>query len=314
MTDAGPTLWRVALATDAVGIAAFSTALESDGGRDALALATFEANPDGTAWLVEALYRGAPDRPALTARVAAMAAALGLAPPALELAPVPDRDWRAQTQAAFPPRRVGRFFLHGSHWRGLRPPGSWPLRIDASYAFGTGEHGTTGGCLAAIDRLARSGRLGRGRHARALDLGCGSGILALGRARAAPGRVVASDCDPDAVRLARLNARANGLAHRVRAVRADGTRHPAIRAGAPYRLIVANILARPVIRLAPELCRLVGPGAGHLVLSGFLQRHEAAVLAAYRARGCRLVARLRREGWSVLVVRRRGSGRRVAGA
>ncbi len=288
-------MWRIALNASEDHVAAFEAAL-ADG---AIALSNFEAGP-GDVWTVEALTAAEPDAAALEARVMVAAAALGVAPPVVAIEAVPETDWLAATRAAFPPIRAGRYYVHGSH---LPPARGGPidLEVDAGPAFGSGEHETTRGCLLALDRLAR-------RHTvrRALDLGCGTGILALAIAKTWGAAVVAADIDDAAVRTARDNARLNRVAGLVRVTASDGMRAAPLRQGAPFDLIAANILARPLIALAPGLAARLAP-RGVVVLSGLLARQERAVLAAYRAQSLALIERIALAGWHTLVLGRPGS-------
>ena len=283
-------MWRIALSASEAQVAGFEAAL-ADG---AIAVSNFE---EGADWTVEALTAAAPDAAALEARVMIAAVALGVAPPAVAIEAVPETDWLAATRAAFPPIRAGRYYVHGSH---LPPARGGPidLEVDAGPAFGSGEHETTRGCLLALDRLAR-------RHTvrRALDLGCGTGILALAIAKTWGADVIAADIDAAAVRTARENARLNGVAGLVRVTVSDGMRAAPLRTRAPYDLIAANILARPLIAFAPGLAARLAPG-GVVVLSGLMARQERAVLAAYRARRLALVERIALAGWHTLVLER----------
>ena len=163
----------------------------------------------------------------------------------VKVAPVAAADWLARTAEGFPAQPIGRFWVHGSHIAGPPPAGTLPIRLDAGLAFGSGEHASTQGCLLALERLAS-----RRRFRRILDLGCGSGILAIAAARLWPARVIAADNDPVAVGVARANALSNGVGHRIRALASEGYRNPLVRAGGPYELIVANILADPLCELA----------------------------------------------------------------
>ncbi|MGH6989978.1 MAG: 50S ribosomal protein L11 methyltransferase [Stellaceae bacterium] len=249
----------------------------------------FEA---GALWRVEGLSRRKPD-------IALLDVALALvrqdgAPPAVRLEKMPVRDWLAENQAGFPPIRAGRFFIHGSHWQGRVPQGAIPIVIDAATAFGTGEHATTQGCLAAIGRMAQ-------RPRRILDIGCGTGILAIAAAKRWRLPVLATDIDPEAVRVARINAHRNGVANLVRVEEAASYRHAEIRRRAPFDLVFANILARPLVAMAPSLRHMLAPG-GIAVLSGLLARQEATVLAAHRAQGLYLHRRFALEGWHTLAV------------
>jgi ribosomal protein L11 methyltransferase len=206
---------------------------------------------------------------------------------------VAERDWLAENRRAFPPQRIGRFFIHGSHWRDAPPAGAIAVEIDAATAFGTGEHPTTRGCLLAFDRLVKARRFRRPR-----DIGTGSGILAIAAAKALHRQVSASDLDPGSVRVARHHARRNGVADRVRVVCAAGAGR-----SRGHDLVFANILARPLMQMARDLARAAAPG-GFVILSGLLRRQEAGVLAAYRAQHLRLAARIGIDGWSTLILRK----------
>ena len=286
-------LWRVAATVPEHAVAAFEAAL----GPAALALACFEDGP-GRAWRVEALHHSAPDRTAVAAAAAAAAAAAGIAVPDVEVAKVADRDWVAESQSRLPPVRVGRYHIRGRHVQAAPPP-AIDLVIEAGRAFGTGLHESTRGCLIALGALARARRF-----ANPLDLGCGSGVLALAMARTWRVPVLAVDVDPAAVLVARGNARLNGVAGLVRCLAADGPRRRAVAARAPFDLVTANILARPLVRLAADIGRCLSLD-GRVVLSGLLARDEALVLGAYRAAGLGLVRRIALGDWRTLVVGRR---------
>ena len=188
--------------------------------------------------------------------------------------------------------------MHGAHDRALSHVGSIAIEIEAGLAFGTGHHGTTAGCLEMIDRVVR-----RERPRNALDLGAGSAVLAIAVAKLGRIPVLATDIDPVAVRVARQNVRLNGASAYVQAVTATGFHHPAFAANAPFDLIVANILARPLMQLAPDMARHIAPG-GSLILSGILDRQRDAVVAAYVGQRFRHVTTLHREGWVTLHLKR----------
>jgi len=207
--------------------------------------------------------------------------------------PVAERDWLAENRRAFPPQRIGRFLVHGSHWREKPPPGAIAVEIDAATAFGTGEHPTTRGCLAALDRLVKARRFRRPR-----DIGTGSGILAIATAKTLRRTVLASDLDPESARVARHHARRNGVSRLVRVVCAAGAGR-----SRGHDLVFANILARPLMQMARGLARSVAP-RGMVILSGLLRRQEAAVLASYRGQHLRLARRIVIDGWSTLDLRK----------
>jgi ribosomal protein L11 methyltransferase len=251
-------------------------------------------------WRIEAYYAEAPDLALLHGRVQDLLGARVPAPRAIE---VPDLDWVALSQAALPPVAAGRFTVYGSHDRGRVPRGPNAILIDAGEAFGTAHHATTFGCLAALDALTR-----RGRFARVLDLGCGSGVLAIALARALPrAAVLATDLDGPSVAVARGNMRRNGVAGRISAFAAEGLDHPRLRDARRFDLIVANILADPLVELARGLSRGLAAG-GTLVLSGLLTPQAPRVIAAYRAAGLVLRAHRRIAGWSTLVLVNRSGG------
>ncbi|MDX2288040.1 MAG: 50S ribosomal protein L11 methyltransferase [Hyphomicrobiaceae bacterium] len=260
------------------------------------ALTLFEAaGPAG--WRIDAYYDEPVDVPALKA---ALEAATGCVIDSIASAPVPDLNWVAISQAALPPVAAGRFTVHGSHDRARVPQGPNAILIDAGEAFGTAHHATTFGCLLVLDRLLR-----RLKPASVLDLGCGSGVLALAVARAAPcARVVASDLDVQSVEVARANFRVNRAGQRIRCHVAAGLAHTALRGTGRYDLLIANILAGPLVHLAPELSRALAPG-GRLVLSGLLNDQAREVVAVYRMAGLSLVSHDRIAGWSTLVMSKR---------
>jgi ribosomal protein L11 methyltransferase len=194
--------------------------------------------------------------------------------------------------------RAGRFIVHGAHDRARVAPNDIGIEIEAALAFGTGHHGTTRGCLLALDGLAK-----RRRARRVLDIGTGSGVLAMAAAKILRTHVVASDIDRVAVEAARGNARLNRTAPTITFERAIGTRANAIAAGAPYDLILANILLGPLMRLAVPLRALAAPHA-RIVLSGLLPAHANAALAIYRAQGFMLERRIPLDGWVTLILRR----------
>jgi ribosomal protein L11 methyltransferase len=217
---------------------------------------------------------------------------------AVSVEALPETNWVAAGLKSLKPVAAGRFIIHGSHDRNNLPAGRVAIEIDAGQAFGSGHHGTTAGCLSVLDRLIRARRFEN-----PLDLGTGSGVLAIALAKILRRPVLATDIDPVAVRVAAENAQRNGVGPLVKTVAAAGVGDAAIRARAPFDLVVANILAEPLVRLAPELTRLL-PHGGVLVLSGLLPRQRERVVAAYCAQGARLKRAQMFDGWVVLVLGR----------
>ena len=258
-------------------------------------------------WRVAMHFRGAPDEKIIRALTAA--AAGNAAAKALRFERVAAKNWVRESLTGLAPVTAGRFSVHGAHDRARIPFNRIGIEIEAALAFGTGHHGTTRGCLLALDALCKS----RGGVAmrRILDLGTGSGVLAIAAARALRQPVLATDIDGSAVRAARANAALNRAGSFVEVISADGVTAPKLRERAPYDLVLANILLRPLQRLAAPLTRLTAPG-GRVVLSGLLASQANAAIAAYR--GLALERRIDLDGWTTLVlVRRQRPGASVAG-
>jgi len=250
----------------------------------------------GRAWLMEAYFGSEPDEEAIRALIAAAAdettargATFGM---------TEKRDWVANSLAGLKPVRAGRFLVHGSHDRSRVQPNDVAIEIEAGLAFGTGHHGTTRGCLLHFDRLLK-----RRRPQAILDVGCGAGVLAIAAAKALRGKVWLGDIDPTAVEVANVNARLNGVGALCRAVVSRGVEARALREGAPYDLVFANILAKPLRLMAPSLAAVIGAG-GEAIVSGLLLADVAGVLASWRAQGFTLAERIDLEGWASLRLRR----------
>jgi ribosomal protein L11 methyltransferase len=212
------------------------------------------------------------------------------------IAPVLDVDWVRRSLEGLAPVIAGRFFLHGSHDRSVRRAGGYSFEIDAGTAFGTGHHGTTAGCLLALDDILK-----RHRPKSILDLGCGTGVLAIAAAQALKTKTLATDIDAEAVRVTKLNARSNGVGPLVTAATAAGLRHPVIRTRAPYDLIFANILARPLASLATGLCAQLAPG-GHIILSGLTVDQQRWIRNVYGNLGLHTARIIRQGNWIALVM------------
>jgi ribosomal protein L11 methyltransferase len=253
----------------------------------------FEIEDGSGDWEVGAYFEEAPDEVAL----ALLAAAFSANP--FVISELPWRDWVAHVRRELTPVVAGRFFVYGSHDADKVPADAKPLLIEAAMAFGTGHHGTTQGCLRALDRLANEGFVA-GSLA---DIGCGTAVLAMGAARIWPSRIIASDIDEVAVEVAEANVVANGLQGRVTCVEAAGFDHPDIAAAAPYDLVFANILKAPLIELAPDMARHLAPG-GYAILSGILTGQADEVVEVYARNGINLSHREDIGDWTSLTLRK----------
>ena len=267
-------------------------------------LMTSEPDPSRPdAWRLEAFFEGKPAAASLRL-LQALVPSAGKTKPIVER--VPDADWVTLSQAGIEPIRAGRFFIHTAAHAGAVPPDAVAFRIEAGRAFGTGQHETTTGCLLMLDRMKRQGA----RFDDILDLGTGTGLLAFAALALWPrARAIASDIDLVAIAVAAENARVNGvrLGHgrgQLDLVAAPGMAHPLLAAAAPYDLIVANILAGPLIALAPAVAAALAPG-GALLLAGLLDHQAEAVISVYRRHGLRLADRIDRGEWPTLRLRKR---------
>ena len=250
----------------------------------------------GKAWLVEAYFAFAPDKDAVRELVAV--AAGEDAARRIEFGLTEKRDWVAKSLAGLAPVRAGRFLIHGAHDRAALRANDVGIEIEAGLAFGTGHHGTTRGCLLHLDRLLK-----RRRPRRVLDVGCGAGVLAIAAAKVLRRKVWLGDIDPIAVQVANENARLNGVGAYCKAVASRGVEDLRLREGAPYDLVFANILAKPLRLLAPSLAAVTAPD-GEAVVSGLLLSDVPGVLAAWRGQGFYLAERIDLEGWASLRLRR----------
>jgi len=283
--SSNPPLWKASVPATKSEAQDIVAAFELGTGPQAILI---NEEPFEDAAMVEALYVAMPDGELLTK----------LAGRDVHVALLPDVDWIKLSQEGLPPVRAGRFFVYGAHDAGTVPHGVIPIRIEAGLAFGTGHHETTALCLRVLSDLSKKRRFDN-----VLDLGCGTGLLAIGAAKLWRKQVLASDIDVVAVDVTKENARANGEAPLVRALSADGLTHPALAKQAPYDLIIANILAGPLTKLAPEIARALAPG-GIVILSGLLHWQENLVVSFYRPQ--ELILRgVRRDGaWSALTLER----------
>lgn len=269
---------------------AAAAALEVDPATEALTFSILEEDEDRDVWRIDA-FPNAPDEQAAIGEILAKYPTLRVVTEKLA-----DADWLAMALSGLPPVRAGRFFVYGAHDMGLAPASTVNLRIEAGAAFGTGHHGTTVGCLQAFHDLLKARTFPR-----VLDVGCGTGVLAIAAARTGSPIAVGTDIDAPSVRIANENAMLNGA--RARFVHASGLNDPLVRNDGPYDLVFANILAPPLVALSQDIKLALKPG-GVAILSGLLRTQERRVLAAYMSKGFRLMRRIHRDAWATLVLRR----------
>ncbi|KZY52560.1 50S ribosomal protein L11 methyltransferase [Sulfitobacter sp. KE29] len=251
----------------------------------------FEVEDGSGLWEVGGYFEEAPD----TAALAVLAKAMGAKE--FTVSELPETDWVAHVRRELAPVEAGRFFVYGSHDADKVPEDCEPLLIEAAMAFGTGHHGTTLGCLRALDRLANEGFHGKN----VADIGCGTAVLAMAAARIWPEPVLASDIDEVAVEVAQANVDANGLTGRVTCVEAAGFDHPALAEAAPFDLVFANILKGPLVALAPDMAAALQPG-GYAILSGLLNEQAEEVIEVYARSGINLTHRESIGDWTTLTL------------
>ncbi|MEM5543331.1 50S ribosomal protein L11 methyltransferase [Sulfitobacter sp. AS92] len=251
----------------------------------------FEVEDGSGLWEVGGYFEEAPD----TAALAVLAAALGAKD--FTISELPETDWVAHVRRELAPVEAGRFFVYGSHDADKVPDNCEPLLIEAAMAFGTGHHGTTLGCLRALDRLAGEGFHGKN----VVDIGCGTAVLAMAAARIWPEPVLASDIDEVAVEVAQANVDANDLSGRVTCVEAAGFDHPQLAQAAPFDLVFANILKGPLVALAPDMAEVLRP-AGYAILSGLLNEQADEVIEVYARSGINLAHRESIGDWTTLTL------------
>lgn len=262
---------------------------------DLAVTASAHEDPETGEWVFEATCAEAPDLDGFAALARAVLG--GEVRFAVEVID-PEIDWVARSLEGLQPVIAGGFYVHGSHDAAVVPAGLTPIRIDAGQAFGTGHHETTTGCLEAIDRALK-----RRRYHNPLDVGTGTGVLAIALAKRSRQAVLATDIDPVAVEVTIENAEANDVGKLITVIEAAGLEHRQIAAAAPFDLVVANILAGPLTTLAPAIARVTLHGAT-IILSGILAHQARRVVAAYRAQGMVLRRKLQRKEWSTLVLER----------
>lgn len=285
-------LWRLEVTVPQAAVLAFEELLSGN----CVAVSSF--GDDHTEWRVEGYMDREPDEVTLNEALAITAAVFDIPSPALKVEFLTPRDWLADNLSSFEPIHVAGFFIYPSHYEGAHPPTATSLQIDAGTAFGSGTHPTTATCLIAMAALAKHKNVNR-----ILDLGCGSGILAFAAASLWPARIIATDIDPEAVRVATQNANINHLGHKITTICSNGFRHQMIRRNAPFDMIVANVLARPLMSMSRDVVAALLPG-GYVILSGLMIRDAPWVVAKYGARGLVLNDQWSQDGWTTLMMRK----------
>jgi ribosomal protein L11 methyltransferase len=289
-----PKLWSVSVTAKPLHIDAFAAAIDAD----ALSLSAF-AKPRGKTAKAEALYGSPPNAAVFTARLAVAAAMLKVRAPKPIIREIPNLDWLEKVAGDFPPLPIAHWTIHGARHKNAIANPRYALQIDATSAFGTGEHPTTRGCLILLDKHLKI----TSPHYM-LDMGCGSGILAMACAKTSACTAIGIDLDPQSVGTAKDNIAKNGLRMRVAIARGNGYNANLVRRYAPYNLIMANIFARPLAHMAKDLKRNLRPG-GLVILAGLLTSQANLVLSAHRAQGLYLRRRLKIGEWTILALKRR---------
>ncbi|MEE8352317.1 MAG: 50S ribosomal protein L11 methyltransferase [Rhodospirillales bacterium] len=284
-------LWRVMISVPEDTVGAFEEMLEPH----CMAISSFK---DIGEWRVEGFTGAEPDEKAFLGRITRTAEKACCAPPDASFQLVAPRDWVAENFADFPPLSLGRYFIHGSHFEGTPPTGKIPIKLDAGAAFGSGEHASTAACLMMLDGLSK-----KRTFFKPLDMGSGSGILTLAMAKTWRARIIAVDIDDEATAVTHANAKKNHLGPLVRAFSGPGYRTPGVTRNGPYDLIVSNILARPLIRMAGDLAENLSPG-GTAILSGLFERDGRRVIQAHRQHGLSLIRTMIINDWITIMMRR----------
>jgi ribosomal protein L11 methyltransferase len=270
---------------------AAALAIDADDDLECLTYSILEEDEDKHLWRIDAYPVSEDESGLLQVKLATFADLQ------VKVEPLSDADWLALALSGLPPVRAGRFFVYGIHDQGKRPVSTVNIRIEAGAAFGTGHHGTTVGCLIAYHDLLK-----RHKFKRVLDVGAGTGVLAIAAQKTGTRHAIGTDIDPISVRIANENAKFNQSG--ARCVWANGLNHRSVRRYIPYDLVFANILARPLVSLSGTIKSALKPG-GFVILSGLLRTQERTVKAAYLAKGFVVIRRLHRDAWCVLVLQRR---------
>jgi ribosomal protein L11 methyltransferase len=284
-----PPVWQIRLTTDTKLAPAYAAALEDF----CPTVSWMDTDEDGVVE-VDGITEDKPDEKAVLTALRAAHSPV----PKVSIAPLEQQDWLQLSYQSFPPKPLGRYWIHGSHATERPPAGSWPLQIDAATAFGSGEHPTTAGCLGFLERITKRKTF---RHV--LDMGTGSGILAIAALRAGVRDVTAIDIDPESIRMTAIHGKANHLLSRLHLQAGPGYATPLVHQRAPYDLILCNILARPLRVMAKAAAKVIAKG-GTIILAGLLCTQAMSVISAYRSQGFVLKTKQSRGEWMILELER----------
>ncbi len=286
-------LWQLQIFCPANAVALIEECFEEN----SLAVSSFEFNETESVWKVELLYDFPLNSNDIDIKLRIISESHSNFPIDFNITEVEQKDWQSEILKTFPPFRVRRFFIHGSHYKDAIPVNTIPLLIDAGTAFGSGEHETTSGCLIALDDILK-----RKKIKNALDMGCGSGILAISYVKSTNKKAVAIDIDAQSVKVAKQNFEINKTAQNISAYVGDGFKSGKIKKCKKFDLIFANILARPLVKMSKELSCKLSDNGGLVILSGLLNYQMRFVHNAYRMQGLRLVKHIKNGNWSILVM------------
>lgn len=294
--DMNVALWRINFKAAADTVRELAASLESQLEERIVSVSWYETE-DPSLWMIEATAQEKPDLDYLTKVVTASSDLLGICPPEISVEEMPEIDWLEASWRNFPPQQIGRYFVYGSHTQAVPPPEAIGLEVNAATAFGSGEHETTSGCLLTLNDLFMAQKV----FTHPLDMGCGSGILAMAMAKTWKVPVIAADNDPESVRVTQQNAVMNQCEDLIKACVSEGFASEAVQQQVPFDLITANILAKPLCLMANDMVASLAEG-GLAILSGLLTHQAEEVVSAYKKAGAHLVSQRVINEWVTLLM------------